>query len=118
MKGLIHKVYCDMYKTDLTVCFCKDTFTRKTGHNGEFGGCVFWDGKSQVMHIYLMKTDDGCISVPDAAHEAFHVADNIFERTGMVVQEETGNEHMAYLVGWVIHRIFDCLDLDNKAEGI
>lgn len=116
MKGVIHKVYCDMYKTDLTVCFHKETYKKRFGHDGSdnFAGCVIQrDGQ---MHIYLEKTACGGINVASCAHEAFHVADFIADRVGLVVSEGTGNEHMAYLIGWITNKIFDCLDFDNKME--
>ena len=113
MKGLIHKVRCDLYKTELRICFCKDTFSKRHDHHGNYGGCVIPEG--QVIHIYLEKYGTE-IHVADTAHEAFHAADFICDSAGMVNFEGSGNEHIAYLVGWIVSKIFDCLVLDNEAE--
>jgi hypothetical protein len=109
----MHKVYCELYKTDLTVCFDKETFSRKFGCNGDYGGCVVQDGRT--INIYLKKLGEG-INVSDCSHEAYHAADFIADLTGMITHKDSGNEHIAYLVGWIVDKIFDCLELDNQWE--
>lgn len=118
MKGLIHKVYCELYKTNLTVCFHKETFCRRYYPDcGDVGGCVVWRDEDGSINIYLERQGDA-IDVSDCAHEAYHAADFIFDRCGIDYNPESGNEHMAYLVGWIVNKIFDCLSDDVKAEGI
>lgn len=58
------------------------------------------------MHMYL-PIEDGSVSMPDLAHESFHVADSIFDYTGVDLQYNTGNEHMAYLIGFVVESVLD-----------
>lgn len=49
-------------------------------------------------------------SVDTIAHESSHVADAMFEYLGIVKNDyEKGNEHYAYLVGWIAGRISNYL---------
>ena len=117
MKGLIHKHDLRIYKTWLRFCFHEETMTKACGEDvSHANGYTWWPKQDDTIWIYLDKNDTGAINVASAAHEAFHAADFILERTGMVVQEGTGNEHMAYLIGHIMDLIFDALDLDNKME--
>lgn len=38
-------------------------------------------------------------------HEAFHVVEFIVDYTGMTYQYKIGNEHLAYLIGWVLEQM-------------
>lgn len=117
MKGLIHKKQIDLYFQPLEICFHAETHFKRVNLKPEpCGGHTNWNIDSGVISIYIEKNDKGCISVSTAAHEAFHAADFIFEKVGAVIQEGTGNEHMAYLIGHIVDLIFDCLEVDNKAE--
>lgn len=119
LNSLVHKHYLDMYKTELRICFDKDTMQRKCGDDlSECEGYTWWPHQDNTIWIYLAKQDNGCIDVSSCAHECFHTADFIFERAGMVYQEGTGNEHMAYLIGYLVNKVFDALDTDNKVKGI
>ena len=116
MKGLVHKQELELYKTGLRICFDKETMEKHC--DDDLSGCdgyTWWPHQGEVLWIYLPKIK-GCIDVASTAHECFHVADFIFERAGMVIQEGTGNEHMAYLIGHLVNKVFDALDFDNKLE--
>lgn len=118
MKGVIHKVYCELYKTDLTVCFHRETWMEKY-NNGTIDSCAgmtYFRGRDSTIHIFIEKNEHGGISVSTTSHEAYHVADFIFDKCGIEYKRDSGNEHMAYLLGWIVHKIFDCLELDNKLE--
>lgn len=84
---------------------------------GDVGGCVVWRDEDGSINIYLERQGDA-IDVSDCAHEAYHAADFIFDRCGIDYNPESGNEHMAYLVGWIVNKIFDCLSDDVKAEAM
>lgn len=117
MKGLVHKHYLSIYRQNIEICFHSETFTRRTGNDtSDCGGMVDFNAKSGLISIFLPKDETGHICVGATAHESFHVADFIFGRAGMVVNEGEGNEHMAYLIGHIIELIFDHLEIDNKME--
>lgn len=118
MRGVIHKFSSDIYRTDFTVCFDRNTFTRKYYQDAtvDFAGCCVFKAEDSSINIYLKKHDES-ISVPDCAHESYHAADFVFDRCGIEYKEESGNEHMAYLIGWITHKIFDCLEFDNKLRN-
>jgi hypothetical protein len=117
MKGLVHKVYCDMYQIDIRVCFCAETFSRKAGADiSDANGCVLMGDIGPL--VYISKSEDGCVNFSTCAHEAYHVVDFIMDEKGIEYQRESGNEHVAYFIGWMVNRILDCLELDNKSEGL
>ena len=47
------------------------------------------------------------LNVSDVSHEAFHVADGVFDDCGVMLTENTGNEHMAYLIGYIAGCLWD-----------
>lgn len=65
------------YKEGVTTSKCYDKETK-------LGGILVWTGKSKI-------------SINHLAHEATHVAENIFEYIG---EEKKTDECFAYLVGW------------------
>lgn len=117
MKGLIHKHDLRIYRQDLQICFHKETFGNRLGVDmSNANGMVHRNLETGVISLYVPKNETGGIPVATLSHEVFHMADFIFERTGMEIQDGTGNEHMAYLIGYLTDVVFDCLDLDNKME--
>lgn len=114
MKGVVHKVYCELYKTELTVCFHKETYEKKFGVSGDFAGCVcVTDG---VINIFVEKYECGSLNVTHCAHEAFHAADRISDRVGLEIYPNEKNEHFAYLIEWIVKKIFDRLDRESEWE--
>ena len=53
----------------------------------------------ELAYIAVFKPEN--ISISNIAHEAYHVADALLEDTGMEYNYNSGNEHIAYLVGYV-----------------
>lgn len=104
LKGIVHKFYCDMYRQYILVTFDADKFTRMTGiHMGSdiAGGCVCQMDNAPLL-MWLDMTEDGKLDMTDCAHESFHIADLMLDMVGMEYQHESGNEHVAYLVGWAM----------------
>jgi hypothetical protein len=117
MKGLIHKYYLEIYKTDLKVCFHQETMEAKCKEDlSNFGGYVWWPKQDNVIWIYLPKKKHGGLDVECCAHECYHAADFIFQRTGMETSNNNSNEHMAYLIGFLVNKIFDLLIEDERVE--
>lgn len=103
MKGVVHKFYSDLYREYVLITFDKDKFCRMTGTGdlSHAGGCVaIIPGHPLVM--WLDMDAEGKLDMTDCAHESFHVADFILDNKGMEYCHDTGNEHMAYLIGWVM----------------
>jgi hypothetical protein len=50
------------------------------------------------------------------AHESFHVASRIFDYTGNLLQPETSNEHMAYLIGFIAEKIYSFWNEEHPLE--
>ena len=46
------------------------------------------------------------MTISAIAHEAFHAADDLCDELGMCNSENTGNEHIAYLVGHIADLIY------------
>lgn len=110
----MYKFDIAVYKCTVLVTFDKEEFQKKAGYqiDENVAGCVDRD----LLMVWLPTVDSG-LNVADTAHEAFHVADFIADKVGLHVQEGTGNEHMAYLVGHIVHKIFDCLDKENAKKN-
>ena len=53
----------------------------------------------ELAYIAVFKPEN--ISISNIAHEAYHIADALLEDTGMEYNYNSGNEHIAYLVGYV-----------------
>lgn len=115
MKAIVHKHYIDLYKTHMRFCFDVDTMSKACGEDvSDSDGYTWWPTQGDTIWIYLRKQDNGCIDVSSCAHECFHAADFIFERVGATISYGTGNEPMAYLIGYLVNKVFDALDVDNK----
>ena len=111
---VIYNVPCDIYKSLIKITFCPDAFKDLIGvefDDRNYEAATF--NHEDYIAIYIPVVNGG-ISVPTVCHESFHCADFIFERVGACITENTCNEHMAYLIGWISGRIFDCLDIHNK----
>lgn len=111
VKNLIYKVEIPLYKQTVHVTFSKEAYKKKSGYEipDDVAGVANRDGLMIWLPLY-----NGCINVADMAHEAFHIADFIADKVGLFTQYETGNEHMAYLIGHISQRVFDCLDIENE----
>lgn len=96
-----HKKYIPMYRVYLIY-----TDTPFDGIDTNcYGGAVRRIGNK--FEVYLPH-DDGSFVISDIAHEAFHAADFIAEYVGMEYKEGSGNEHVAYLIGFIVDFILDC----------
>lgn len=51
--------------------------------------------------VFIPASDEGRVNIRSAAHEAYHVADWVLEHVEMEYKHNSGNEHVAYLVGHV-----------------
>ena len=124
MKGLLHEVNVPIYGQRVYVCFCKDTVTDRFGmENWKKSDC---DGFSvqvrdirndQTAFVMYIGRVGQCISVSVTSHECYHIADLIFEHCGVEYKTGSGNEHMAYLLDWLVKTTFDCLEVEEQFEG-
>lgn len=115
MNNIIYKFNNDIYPVILKVTFSKESFKKiAKDESNEFSGACVSIG-SHVL-IYIKKVGEG-MDVTHAAHEAYHAADKIREIIGMEYQDSGTNEHMAYLIQWVMHKMFDALDLSNEMDA-
>ena len=101
----INKIIKDFVYTDNTK-ITKDDF--------EVGGASTKDviNKKGNYGILVVFSPEA-INSPTFAHEAFHVVDFIVDACGLDYVRNTGNEHIAYLIGYVV-RLFE----DWKKKGI
>lgn len=59
-------------------------------------------GKYGILIAFASEKE---ITISNIAHEAYHAADHISDELGLCVSENTGNEHIAYLVGYIANAI-------------
>lgn len=118
MKGVIHKFYCDIYNTKFTVCFNRFTFCKRFSWDilGDFSAGTCWIEGSKSINIFI-DADESFLNISDVCHESFHAADYVFDRAGMIYNPQSGNEHAAYLIGWISKKISECynIEVQNKA---
>lgn len=57
--------------------------------------------KKTQEYGYIVIFRPNNINISNISHEAYHVADALLEDTGMEYNYNSGNEHIAYLVGYV-----------------
>lgn len=82
---------------------------------GDFVGGAVSRPVRGIMHMYLPIVD-GRVNIPDLAHESFHVADSVFDYTGTDLQYNNANEHMAYLIGFVVESVLKMVDSITKGN--
>lgn len=114
----IHKCYVDMYRQELFITFSKKGFKKMTGHTipDHAGGCVC-NTPGGYLVFWLEMDDNGLCSIPDMSHEVFHACDMIADNVGLVLSEQTGNEHFAYLTGWVMERVMHAQNEEKYLRG-
>lgn len=115
MKGLIHKIDVPVYCQRVYLSFCKETLERKFNLTGQanptcdgFAAKIYEEDGKAAFVLYLEKRFNS-ICVTTTAHECYHIADMIFENCGVEYNYESGNEHMAYFLDYLVGRAFDCL---------
>lgn len=71
---------------------------------------------NNTRYDILVFNDYSKIKFGTVAHEAFHVAQNMAEKTGLTYHSFDSNEAFAYLVGWVA----DCCEQvsDNRTTAV
>lgn len=125
MKNLIHKTLIPIYNEMLYVAFERQAAFNHFGLSdkdrelhGQCNGLAFEgsDHKDHRVFAMFIEKRGGSIDASTVAHECFHIADMILEVKGMQYKEESGNEHVAYLIGYLVDKVFDCLELDNQYQ--
>jgi hypothetical protein len=120
MKAICHKFYNTVYRQYILIIFDKEKFKSLTG--GEelltsAGGCCAVL-ESGLMLMWLEMDEKGKIEMTDAAHESFHAADFLLDSVGMEYSHDTGNEHMAYLIGWMMGCVLQAQHTQQINDGI
>lgn len=94
------------YLCVLRVYIDRDAFNKDTGTEGPgYNACTY--RCDDYFAVYLPASDKGMVNIRTAAHEAYHVADFVMEHVGMDYKYNSGNEHVAYLVGHVCECLAD-----------
>lgn len=96
----------DPYPCSLRVYIDRAEFDKAFGvDSAGMGAATYRDGG--LMAVFIPADDAGNVSIKSAAHEAYHVADFVKEHVEMEYKYNSGNEHIAYLVGHVCERIVE-----------
>lgn len=120
LKGIVHKFYCDMYRQYILITFDPAKFTRMTTIDmgpDLAGGCVCQMDNSPLI-MWLDMTEDGKLDMTDCAHESFHIADLMLDMVGMEYTHDTGNEHIAYLIGWTMGCVLEAQHYEKVNMGL
>ena len=96
----------DPYACWLRVYIDRTAFEKYSGADSTGAGAATYR-KGTVFAVFIPATEKGTVSIRSAAHEAYHVADFLLEHVWMEYKHNSGNEHVAYLVGHVCERIVD-----------
>jgi len=96
----------DPYKCVLRVYTDRAAFEKFTGENTDgMSAATYRD--NGLFAVFIPASDDGAVSIRTSAHESYHVADFLLEHVWMEYKRNSGNEHVAYLVGHVCECIHD-----------
>lgn len=111
-----YKFKVDMYRTWVYYHPSVESFEKVSGcDTSRMGGAVY-TAPNGDMHIYVPMDEEGAVVMSDLAHEAFHVADFIADKVGLEYIHGTGNEHIAYLVGYVVDHVLELVSKINKGR--
>lgn len=105
----------DPYACWLRVYTDREAFEKFTGENTSgMGAATFRD--NGLFAVFIPATEKGTVSIRSAAHEAYHVADWVLEHVEMEYKHNSGNEHVAYLVGHICECIATAADKLTKQK--
>lgn len=117
-KEVFHKFSNSIYPTDIVVVITnnetaiKNRFLDRDGDEIELpiqcdalvANVTERDTRERCELIVFRKKE--YMTIATIAHEAFHAMQNIAEKVGLQCYDDSCNEHMAYLIGWIA----DCCD--------
>lgn len=69
--------------------------------NNYAAGVIRVINKKTQNYGYVVVFRPNNINISSISHEAYHLADALLEDTGMEYNYNSGNEHIAYLVGYI-----------------
>ena len=105
----------DPYPCSLRVYIDRTEFDKAFGvDSAGMGAATYRDGG--MMAVFIPADDSGNVSIKSAAHEAYHVADFVKEHVEMEYKYNSGNEHIAYLVGHACECIATAADKLTKQK--
>lgn len=103
----------DPYTCWLRVYIDREAFEKFTGEETDgMGAATFRD--NGLFAVFIPADESGRVNIRSAAHEAYHVADFLLEHVWMEYKHNSGNEHVAYLVGHICERIVDAAKALSK----
>lgn len=72
----------------------------------------------KTKHKTILVVFDGIPSPSQMAHEAFHVMNGIFKSVDLEFNysKTTGNEHLAYIIEWVVKCMCDAVEKEKKCK--
>lgn len=88
------------YPCTLRVYVDKAAFEKAIGEDVTGMGAATYRNNGSFA-VFIPATEAGTVNIRSAAHEAYHVADWVLEQVEMEYKRNSGNEHVAYLVGHV-----------------
>lgn len=122
MNNITFKSYVSLYNFMYRTVFDEASFHRELKRNdlydnssGSFDGCVYGNAEKDYYLIYV--NADSNIFNNTLAHEVYHLVDSIKERCGLEYSEGTGNEHIAYLTGYITDQVLFDYNVYKKNRG-
>lgn len=105
------------YPCWLRVYIDREAFEKYTGESTTGMGAATYRNNG-LFTVFIPADENGNVSIRSAGHEAYHVADFLLEEVWMEYKHNSGNEHIAYLVGHVCECIAIAADkLTKQKQG-
>lgn len=105
------------YPCTLRVYIDKAAFEKAIGEDVTGMGAATYRNNG-AFAVFIPATEGGTVNIRSAAHEAYHVADWVLEHVEMEYKHNSGNEHVAYLVGHICECLADAANwLTAKKQG-
>ena len=127
----IYKYHNDVYPRTVYVCFnptekqindnfgyTEDSSCHLTGLDKNSFGCTYGSLFNRIDdRLGVLVAFNGKPAIDEIAHEATHVLDEIMSDLGLeYVPNNNANEHMAYLMQWIVRSINDAVTAEYSKK--
>lgn len=130
-KTIFHEFSPEVYPRKLWICVSKDVkeiesrFVLDKKYSNESDSfstensmalCCAVENKADYRKgVLIIFAEKKCLNFDVVSHESIHAADYICQELGILSQEfSSGNEHYAYLVGWIAKCCEEVKNFPNK----
>lgn len=118
MKNISFKKTVEIYNFNYNVIFDKDSYIHHTGkQDTDFDGCCYYNHDSNKYIICVPINEDLSINIQTLCHESYHIVDLLCESLGVEHNFGGTNEHIAYLLDYIVGQVLECYEIYKKIKS-